>query len=216
MAEARRALYLPCPWIRKASWRRVAALPCPSGATLTKADRLRYAGALMRAGRADAASAIYDQISHEAGSVEHGGGGAARGPDICASSLLAAGFPEPAVPYARQARRLRANDPTLALLLVRALAASGAASEARSSLRAVARDADGWVIALADMPSIKSTTIAALVRELRSGGTLVAPEPRRRRADVSRLDPRQRAVPSGEWKARRTCWRRASARCRAA
>ena len=114
--------------------------------TLTKADRLRYAGALMRAGRADEAHAIYDQVSQEVGSVEHGGGGAARGPAICASSLLASGFPELAVPYARQARRLRTNDPTLALLLVRALAASGDATAARSSLRDAARRQDGWVI----------------------------------------------------------------------
>ncbi|MBI4192073.1 MAG: nucleotidyltransferase family protein [Betaproteobacteria bacterium] len=37
------------------------------------------------------------------------------------------------------------------------------------------RGADGWVIALADMPSIKSSTIASVVRELEAGGDLVAP-----------------------------------------
>ena len=37
------------------------------------------------------------------------------------------------------------------------------------------RGADGWIIALADMPQIKSTTIAAIVRELRAGRELVAP-----------------------------------------
>lgn len=37
------------------------------------------------------------------------------------------------------------------------------------------RNADGWVIALADMPSIKSATIAAIVRELEAGKELVAP-----------------------------------------
>ncbi len=35
--------------------------------------------------------------------------------------------------------------------------------------------ADGWVIALADMPSIKSATIAAVARELAAGRELVAP-----------------------------------------
>ncbi len=37
------------------------------------------------------------------------------------------------------------------------------------------RNADGWLIALADMPSIKSATIAAVVRELEAGRDLVAP-----------------------------------------
>ena len=40
---------------------------------------------------------------------------------------------------------------------------------------AACRSADGWVIALADMPSIKSATIAAIVRELEAGRELVAP-----------------------------------------
>ena len=40
---------------------------------------------------------------------------------------------------------------------------------------AAARGADGWLIALADMPLIKSATIAAIVRELESGKDLVAP-----------------------------------------
>lgn len=37
------------------------------------------------------------------------------------------------------------------------------------------RGADGWLIALADMPLIKSATIAAIVRELEAGRNLVAP-----------------------------------------
>jgi molybdenum cofactor cytidylyltransferase len=37
------------------------------------------------------------------------------------------------------------------------------------------RGADGWIVALADMPSIKSTTIAAVVRELEVGRELIAP-----------------------------------------
>jgi len=37
------------------------------------------------------------------------------------------------------------------------------------------RGADGWVIALADMPSIKSATIGAIAGELQAGRELVAP-----------------------------------------
>ena len=37
------------------------------------------------------------------------------------------------------------------------------------------RGADGWIIALADMPLIKSATIAAIARELETGRELVAP-----------------------------------------
>ena len=37
------------------------------------------------------------------------------------------------------------------------------------------RGADGWLIALADMPLIKSATIAAIVSELEAGRSLVAP-----------------------------------------
>ena len=37
------------------------------------------------------------------------------------------------------------------------------------------RGADGWIIALADMPLIRSSTIATIVRELEAGRELVAP-----------------------------------------
>jgi molybdenum cofactor cytidylyltransferase len=37
------------------------------------------------------------------------------------------------------------------------------------------RNADGWIITLADMPLIKSATIAAIVHELEAGRHLVAP-----------------------------------------
>ena len=115
-------------------------------ATLTKADRLRYAGALMRAGRADEAAVVYDHVSREVGSVEHGGRGMARGPAICASSLLANGFPALAVAYAKRAHRAQKDDPTLTLLLVRALAASGDAAGARAVVRDLPRDPDDWVV----------------------------------------------------------------------
>jgi molybdenum cofactor cytidylyltransferase len=39
----------------------------------------------------------------------------------------------------------------------------------------VSRSATGWVVALADMPSIRSATIAAIVNELKAGKDLVAP-----------------------------------------
>jgi hypothetical protein len=114
-------------------------------ATVSKADRLRYAGALLRAGRSDEAQAIYEQVSADANSDAHGGG-AEVNPALCASSLLASGFPARAVPYARQAHALRADDPTLLLLLVRALAASGDAAGARGALKPVARVPSDWTI----------------------------------------------------------------------
>ncbi len=114
--------------------------------TATKADRLRYAGALLRAGRVAEAKAIYDQVARETGSVEHGGAGAARASAICASSALANGFPAVALPYAWQAHRLGPNDPTISLLLVRALAASGNAAKARTTLNEIARESGTWVI----------------------------------------------------------------------
>jgi molybdenum cofactor cytidylyltransferase len=39
----------------------------------------------------------------------------------------------------------------------------------------MARSADGWLVALADMPSVKSTTIAAVASALEAGASLVAP-----------------------------------------
>jgi molybdenum cofactor cytidylyltransferase len=43
------------------------------------------------------------------------------------------------------------------------------------------RSADGWIIALADMPSIKAATIEAIARELQAGRELVAPAYKGRR-----------------------------------
>ena len=37
------------------------------------------------------------------------------------------------------------------------------------------RNVDGWLVALADMPSIKTATIALVVRELEAGRDLIAP-----------------------------------------
>jgi molybdenum cofactor cytidylyltransferase len=41
---------------------------------------------------------------------------------------------------------------------------------------ATERDADGWVIALGDMPSITPATIASVVAALNAGATIVAPQ----------------------------------------
>ncbi len=46
---------------------------------------------------------------------------------------------------------------------------------------AAERDADGWLIALADMPWIRSTSIEAVVVALRAGAPLAAPSYRGRR-----------------------------------
>jgi hypothetical protein len=139
-------LYLAVPLDREGKL--AEALPlyrAQADATISKADRLRYAGALLRAGRGDEAHAVYEQISAEASSGERSEG-AEAGPAICASSLLANGFPSRAVPYARQAHRLRGDDPTLLLLQVRALAASGDIAAARSTLQGVTRVPAGWTI----------------------------------------------------------------------
>ncbi len=52
------------------------------------------------------------------------------------------------------------------------------------------RSADGWVIALADMPLIKSATIAAIARELEAGRALVAPTYKGRRGHPVGLSKR--------------------------
>ena len=43
------------------------------------------------------------------------------------------------------------------------------------------RDADAWIVALADMPAIRSVTIAAVARALEAGRSLVAPSYQGRR-----------------------------------
>jgi len=43
------------------------------------------------------------------------------------------------------------------------------------------RDADGWVVALADMPKIAPSTIASVVAALREGALIVAPKHRSQR-----------------------------------
>ena len=103
--------------------------------TVTQADRLRYAAALLRAGRTAEARAVFDELVGEEGSMEHGDGARLQTPAVCASTALAAGFPPVAVDYARTAVRRNPHDAGTRLLLVRALAASGDAPGARSILR---------------------------------------------------------------------------------
>jgi tetratricopeptide (TPR) repeat protein len=115
-----------------------------AAATLTTADRLRHAGALLRAGRDDEARAIYDGLIAEKGSVEHGDG-EARTAMVCASSLLLQGFPALAVGYLRPPQASRAASRPLALLLARATLAAGDPGGARAVLaRPAAGGAAGW------------------------------------------------------------------------
>ncbi len=108
--------------------------------TSTQADRLRYAGALLRAGRADDARAVLDQLVSEEGSLEHGAGARLRAPAVCASAAISAGFPDVAVVYARTAVERAPRDAGARLLLVRALAASGDVDTARPILRDLAAE----------------------------------------------------------------------------
>ncbi|HXU70359.1 MAG TPA: nucleotidyltransferase family protein [Polyangia bacterium] len=63
--------------------------------------------------------------------------------------------------------------------------ADAALGMGRSLAAAVSRtrDADAWIVALADMPWVRSTTIAALVAALDAGASIAAPVHRRRRGN---------------------------------
>src|SRR5262245_65425555 len=68
--------------------------------TATQADRLRYAAALLRAGRSEEAHVVFDRLVSEQGSIEHGDAARLPAPAVCASTALTAGFPVVAVEYA--------------------------------------------------------------------------------------------------------------------
>lgn len=85
------------------------------------ADRLRYAGALLRSGRKEPALGLLDGLAHESNGTENGSPRDKAG--IVASSLLAGGFPSLAVRYAADASKT-GDDPRRTLLLLRALVAS--------------------------------------------------------------------------------------------
>src|SRR5262249_46606357 len=93
--------------------------------TVTLGDRLRYAGALLRARRLAEARAIFDEVMREEGSIEHGGAPRVHTAAACASTALSAGDPAVAVDYARAAADADRGDAGMRLLLVRALAAAG-------------------------------------------------------------------------------------------
>src|SRR5262249_54455834 len=111
--------------------------------TLNGGDRLRYAEALLRTGQQDEARKVYDLLSSERGSVEHGDR-ATTNASLCASSLLRTGFPALAVEYARPAFAQRPRARRLGLLLVRALAAAGDAPGARGVMARLGGDAEAW------------------------------------------------------------------------
>ena len=78
---------------------------------------------------------------------------------------------------------VRPGDPTLAALLrdagARVVECARAAEGMGESLACGVRstpDADGWLIALADMPSIKPATITMLASALQRGADIVAPQ----------------------------------------
>jgi hypothetical protein len=101
--------------------------------TLTTTDRLRHAGALLRAGRPDEARSIYDALVAEKGSIAHGDA-EARMVMTCASSLLLQGFPRMAVEYLRAPAAARPASRALGLLSARALVAAGDPDAARATL----------------------------------------------------------------------------------
>jgi len=109
-------------------------------ATLTSADRLRYAGALLRAGEPDAAQTVYATLLAERGSVEHGDGEALRVATV-ASSILVQGFPALAADVLAPALATRPGNRTLALLLVRARIGAGDQATARAVLASLPRPA---------------------------------------------------------------------------
>ena len=113
--------------------------------TLAQGDRLRWAGALLRAGRDQEARAVFDQLLAEDRTSPHTRGAAGgHTAAVCASTALAAGAPGVAVSYARTAARLDPGDERSSLLLTRALVASGDRAGARATLKALDAASAGW------------------------------------------------------------------------
>jgi len=107
--------------------------------TQTDADRLRYAGALLRAGERDEAMRIYEGLIVEGGSGAHGR--TSSNAALCASSLLMQGFPDLAV---ERLRGTTSGDRRLALLLARALVAAGDVAGARRVIRETSVEMETW------------------------------------------------------------------------
>src|SRR5262245_8294204 len=110
--------------------------------TQTEADRLRYAGALLRAGQREDGVRVLDTILAEYPVGAHGQ--ASSAPLLCASTLLLQGFPALAVERLRPVYRARPSDRRLGLLLARALAAAGDQAGARAVLGEIGTGLDGW------------------------------------------------------------------------
>jgi len=110
--------------------------------TQTEADRLRYAGALLRAGQREDGVRVLDTILAEHPAGAHGQ--ASSAPLLCASTLLLQGFPALAVERLRPVYRARPTDRRLGLLLARALAAAGDQASARTVLGEIGTGLDAW------------------------------------------------------------------------
>src|SRR5262249_41569460 len=114
--------------------------------TQSTGDRLRYAGALLRAGKMQEARDVYSALMIEHASVHHGGEALADNVPLCASSPPMKGFPAVAVEYIRPAYRAHPDDPTSGLLLARALVAAGDVDGARGIVHDLGPQADSLVI----------------------------------------------------------------------
>jgi thioredoxin-like negative regulator of GroEL len=111
--------------------------------TQTSADRLRYAGALLRSGQADEAARVFDGLVAEGQLGPHHARSSVE-LMLCASTMLREGFPELAVARLRPVYRPSADTRRLGLLLVRALAAAGDPAGARSVLGNLGAGLDTW------------------------------------------------------------------------
>jgi len=114
--------------------------------TQSTSDRLRYAGALLRAGKMPEARQVYAGLMVEGASVYHGGDPVPSNVGVCASSALLNGFPVLAVEYLRPAFRANPRDVGAGLLLVRSLLAAGDVDGAREVLRQLPKETGSLVI----------------------------------------------------------------------
>lgn len=113
----------------------------------TIANRLRYAGALLRAGRTQEAQGIYHRLLKETAATPHGGA-AGEALLVCAASMMRSGFPQLAVDYVRPAFRPESADPTIGLVLAHAQCAAGDVNGARTVLQQIDRDSNTWQVGL--------------------------------------------------------------------
>jgi len=119
-----------------------------AGQSPTKANRLRYAGALMRAGRGAEAKAVYAQVCATPESADVGAADRARIAAVCASNLLGNGFPEAALEYIGAGAGEEPGEPALVLLRCRALLAAGQTAAARPILAAVRHAAERGAVGM--------------------------------------------------------------------